>query len=358
MAIAQGFNHFLSWKPQTAFGTKATGLTKTIVPIRTGQTFDPQPFYENRGTVVASIGSVAQTYNKAKVLPWGCTLELINPRTANDTVRDFLRALYGREDITTISPFTKTYQIADPLIDGGTDTATVLYGRALTVHEQCDKSDGTAIFAHEAQDCVVDTMEITWEPDAPVLIRLSGQASDVQGGASDITPSSPTGSLHTWEHTKNTANSGLRIGTANPPVAADNVIFARATLRMRNAIRYAPFLGLSAGPQVRFPTRSDMVKMEFEVAVDVEDAVASQYDAADMFSHWQNKTGVNIDLLSYIGATEIFEFKASAATAAALLRQIRYETPNLGAMQAVAVFDILPAAQATDAIIKITTVDA
>ena len=356
MAIANGFNHFLSWKAQTAFGTKASGLAKTMVPIRSGQIFDPQTFRRPRQTVVQAIPKVANLYNISKILPWRCELELINPRTANDTVRDFLRATFGKEVITTGSPFTKKYTINDPLVDGGTDTATDFYGRALTLHEQADNSAGTAIFAHEVQDAVVDRAEFVFEPDAVTRILLTGRCSDLQDDQTDISPSDPTGGVHTWEHLKNTANSGLRIGTANPPTTSDNVVYSRATLRVNNSTRYAPWLGESATKQARLPVRGDICDIELEIVLDVEDSIASQYDTKDMVDHWVASTSVNIDFLSYIGVNEIFEFKASAATAAAIVDRWGFTTPGPGPMQATVVFKVYPASLA-DAFIQLTTVD-
>ena len=295
MSIANGFNHFLSWKPQTAFGTKATGLAKTMVPIRSGQIFDPQPFRRLRGTVVQSIGKVSNLYTVAKILPWRVELELISPRTANVTVRDFLRAAFGKEVITTVGPFTKKYTINDPLVDGGTDTSTDFYGRALTLHEQADDSAGAAIFSHEVQDAIVDRAEFIFEPDAVTRISLSGRSSRLTAGATDISPSDPTGGVHTWEHIRNTANSGLRIGTANPPTVTDNVVYSRATLRVQNTARYQPWCGEDVNREARISVRGDVCDIELEVVLDVENDIASQYDTKNMVDHWAAATAVNID---------------------------------------------------------------
>jgi hypothetical protein len=358
MSIGVGFNHFLSWKPQTAHGVKASGLTKTMVPIRTGRMFDPNSYRTLRQTVVQPIGKVANLFTVAKTVAWAAELELINPRLANDTITDFLKTFFGKMVTTAGPPTTKTFTINDPLIDGGTDgtPANNTYGRGLTLHEQCDRSDGVAIFAHEVQDAVVDTLAIVWEPDSVARLRISGSASDLQDDMTDITPADPTGAVHTWGEMRNSSTSGLRIGTANPPVQADNVVHSRATLTFRQPIRYVPFLGEAATQQVRIPVRSDMITCELEVQCDVEDAVASQYDAKDIIDHWVAGTGVNIDILSRIASDQIFEFKATGTTAAAIVDRFGNETPNAGPMQHTATFRILPNALA-DLSVVITAID-
>lgn len=355
MSIANGFNHFLAWKPQTAHGTKATGLTKTMVPIRSGGMFDAASYRRSRGTVVQAIPKVSNLFTVAKTGGFAFDLELVSPTSGHDTVRDFLKTALGKEVTAVGPPVTKTMTIGD-LIDGGVDgtPANTNYGRSLTLHEQADRSDGVAIFAHEMQDAVVDTLAIVFEPEQVTRIRVSGQASDLQDDQTDITPADPTGPIHTWAEMRNTTNSGLRIGTANPPVQADNVVHQRATLTLRNSIRYIPFLGESALQQVRIPVRGDVLDIELEIMTDVEDAIASQEDTKDIVDQWVAGTSLNCKLLSYLSVNDIFEFSVTAAIAGMIVDRFRFETPNAGPMQATAVFKAYPNSLA-DLIYKLTS---
>lgn len=354
MSIAKGFNRFLCFKSQTAFGTKASGLTQTMIPLRGGGLLEPNPYATLREDSYSVTPPASHYFEAPKIFPWSASFLLINPTSGQTTIRDFLRTLLGRETTAAGPPLTKTYDIFDEVIDGGTDTGTVLYGRALTLHEQCDDSAGTKIYADEAQDAVVDEMSITWRSVGPPVVALRGMCSDFQPGASDISPTYPTGTLFTHSHVKDTTTAGLRIGAANPPVAADNVIFSQAVLTYRNNIRYVPFLGNGPTKQARYPTRDGHLDITLDVTMDVENAIASQWDADDASAAFSAWTKINVDFLTYADANNIFNFRASAATPAAFVRQIRRTAGSVGAMQYVANIQISPAALA-DTYIKLTT---
>jgi hypothetical protein len=260
--------------------------------------------------------------------------------------------MYGKETLVTGPPITKTYDINDPLIDAATDSGTVLYGRALTLHEQCDDSGGTKIYADEVQDAAISEMSITWRPDQPVQCSMRGMASDFQHNATDISPAYPGGSLFNFRHVKDTTNGGLRIGTANPPTATDNVVFSQATLTLSHPLRYVPFLGLA--PEAQIADRDGQMSITLDVIMDVQNAIASQYDADDATAHFVAGTGINVRFLTYISSTNILEFQATGSTAAGYVESIRRRAPGLGAMQYEMRIRIAPAAL-TETILKLTT---
>lgn len=354
MAVALGANRFFAYKSQTAHGTKASGFTTSMVPLRNGSIFKVNPILKARADAINVIPPFSNYYPVPKVVGWQAAFYLTNPTTAHVTVRDLLRTMFGRETLVTGPPITKTYDWYDPVIDGGTDTGTVLYGRCLTLHEQSDKSDGTAIYAHEVQDAVMEELKITWTPTDPVMIEMSGLASDLLDGQTDITPSYPDGSLFHWQHVRDTTTAGLRIGTANPPTATDNVIFSKAMLTVQNKMRYLPFLGNGTTKQVRQPARDDQTSVTLDVTMDVEDAVASQYESAGVITDWKNGAAVNLDFLTYIDANNILDLKASAATKSCFWETFEQTAQGYGAMQFAGTLRFAPAALA-DSFIKLTT---
>jgi len=203
------------------------------------------------------------------------------------------------------------------------------------------------------QDAVVNELQLIWEPDRPLVMEVSGIASDLVVGASDIAPADPTGPVHLWDDVVESANSGIRINTTNPPVQADELVASRVTFTMRNNLRYAPFLGNVAAQQARIPVRNGFISAMLEVVGDVEDTAAN-WNSADAALAFQNKTGLNLDLLSYVGASDILELKASAATQAAWVETFEFSAPNEGAMQCTSRYQIMPAALA-DFTLKITS---
>lgn len=356
MSIAQGFNRFLAYKSQTAHGTKASGLTSSMVALRSGTIFNVNPILQAQADAINALAPFGAYRSVPKIVPWQASVLFYNPTTAHATVRDFLRSVFGRETTAAGPPLTKTFDVFDPLIDGGTDSGTVLYGRCLTLHEEGTKTDGTIIYADEVQDAVIQELSLIWEPDQQVRMEMSGMASDLQPGATHVTPTYPDGQLFGFQNVKDTATAGLRIGTANPPTATDNVIFSRAALTIRNEIRYVPFLGNGSTKQVRIPTRNGRMQITLDVTLDVEDAISNQYDSSDMFTDWKNGAALNIDFLSYVDANNILDFKVTAAAnRGAFLEKITRSAPNEGAMQATATFRMAPQVL-TDLMLKLTTV--
>jgi hypothetical protein len=355
--ISKGFGRFLCLKDQTAFGTKATGLATTIVPLRGGGIFEPNPFRELREDALSVLPPNSHRYDTPRLVPWSAQVLLVNPTSATPAVRSFLKALFGKETALTGPPITKQYDIYDELIDGGTDgtPANTNYGRALTLHEECQTSAGTKIYADEVQDATVDEVQFIFEPRKPVVMAVRGQACDLQPGATTISPAFPAGSLFTDKHLKNTANSGLRIATANPPTTAGNVIYSRATLTISNSLRYEPYLGSATGIQIAKPTRNSTMSITLDVVMDVKDATSNEWDADDATTAWSADppTALNIDMLAYIDSSNIFEFKASAATPAAYVNSIRRTAQGFGVMQYTAQLVVAPAALA-DVFIKLT----
>jgi len=363
MAIGNGFHHYLAWKAQTAHGTKASGATKTVVPIRSGQIFDPQPFKRPRNTVVQTISGYYNLYNIPKILPWSAEIELIGATAANDTLKDWLTSAMGLCMTAAGPPIVNTFTISDPLVDGGIDgtPATSTYGRALTLHEEVRRPGAaSSVFVHEVQDAVIDEFQLILEPDQVTRWKLSGMASRLTEDDTTVSFAAPLGALHTYAEARNTANSGLRIGTANPPVAADNVVYSRAVLTIKNNIRYEPWLGLSATQEVRIPVRGDTSDVDLELTMDVEDATASQYDAHDAVDDWTAGNSVNLDFLSYITANDIFEILASATFASGtvgrgcIVDRFKFSAPGAGPMQATVGLKAYPTTLSTDFLIKFT----
>lgn len=354
-SIGQGFNRWFSYAPQTAHGTKNASPTTAMVPLRGGSIFQPNPITQRRADAINALAPKSFYYTVPKIVPWQASFYVTNPTTAHKTLRDFLRAVYGRETLAVGPPITKTFDVFDPLVDGATDTATVLYGRVMTLHEQVDDSTGVKISSDEVQDAIVEELAVTWEPDQPVRFDVSGMASDYQDDMVDVTPVYPDGQLFTFAHVRDVAvNAGLRIGTANPPVAADNVIFSRATLRIRNEIRYTPFLGNGTTKQVRIPTRNGPMQITLEVVMDVESATASLYDSSDAKAHFVDGTGVNCRFLTYIDANNIMDFKSTGTTAAGFIESSQQAAQNEGAMQYTFGYRVAPAALADTSLVFTT----
>lgn len=354
---AVGFNRFFCYKEQASWGTKQTGLASTMIPLRSGAIFEPNPILQPREDAIYTMSPLTQYYTPPKFVPWSASFLLISSTSAAPVLRDFFRAVYGKELTAAGPPVTKTYNILDPPIDGGTDGTPVntLYAHGLTLHEQCDNSAGTAIYSHEVQDAVVSELSVTWRPDQPVLVSLRGMASDLQDGSTDISPTIPGGPIMTYRHVKDTTSAGLYIGTANPPVTAnDNVIFSQATLTISNPLRYVPFMGNGSTKEARIPLRDGQMSITLDVTMDVEAATASLYDASDIVGHWKAGTGVNVNFLTYITANDIFQFQTTAATAGCYIESFRNVASSLGAMQHNMKLRVAPAALA-DTLIKLTS---
>ena len=354
MAKAVGFNRFMLFKSQPAWGTKATGLTQTMVPLRGGGLLEPNPLLQPREDAIFAISPFAQYYEAPKFVPWSASVLFVNPTTAATTLRDFLRTVYGLETLVVGPPITKTYTINDPPIDGATDTGTLLYGRGLTIHEQCDDSAGVKIYADEVQDGIVNELSMTWRNDAPLMVAMRGMASDFQHNQTDLSPTIPAGSLFTYRHLRDQTNAGLRIGTANPPTSANKCIFSQAVLTISNPLRYMNFMGAGTTQEAVLPTRDDQVGITLDVTMDVETAVASQSTADDIAAWFVNRTPVNCNFLTYVDANNILQFQTTGATAGCFIETVRRAAPNLGAMQYTVRLRVAPSALG-DTILKLTT---
>ena len=356
-SIAVGFNRFLCYKSQTAWGTKASGLASTMIPLRSGGILEPNPFKQPREDAIFTISPATQYFDAPKFVPWSANFILVSATSAAPTIRDFLRTMYGKELTAAGPPVTKQYDIQDPPIDGGTDGTPVntLYGRGLTLHEQCDDSAGTPIYANEVQDAVINEMAFTWRPDQPVQVSVRGMASDFQSPGTDVSPTIPGGPAMTFRHVKDTTTAGLYVGTANPPVTAnDNVIFSQATLTIGAPMRYVPFLGNGATKEARIPVRDGQMSITLDVTMDVEAATASLYEASDATAHWVAGTGINVNFLTYVTSNDIFQFKATAAVASCFVEKITHVASSLGAMQFNMRIRVAPSAL-TDTIVKLTS---
>jgi len=354
---AVGFNRYFAYKEQTAWGTKASGLANTMVPLRNGAILEANPILAPREDAIYTLSPLTQYFTPPKFVPWSGSFLLVSATSAAATFRDLFRAVYGKELTAAGPPVTKTYNILDPPIDGGTDGTPVntLYAHGLTLHEQTNNSAGTAIYAHEVQDAVVTELSVTWRPDQPVMIGLRGMFSDLQDGASSVSLTVPGGPIMTYRHVKDTSTAGLYIGSANPPVTAnDNVIFSQATLTISNPLRYVPFMGNGSTKEARIPVRDGQMSITLDVTMDVEAATASLYDQSDITAHWKAGTGVNVNFLTYITANDIFQFQTTASTAACFIETFRNTASGLGAMQHQMRLKVAPAALA-DTLIKMTS---
>src|SRR5689334_15740889 len=108
MAIAGGARRFLAAKGQTAHGTKASGLTMAVAPLRNGSIFDVQPIVQARADALNQILRAADYFPLAKVLPWQASFFIQNPTTAHNSIREYLRAFFGNEVTAAGPPITKT----------------------------------------------------------------------------------------------------------------------------------------------------------------------------------------------------------------------------------------------------------
>jgi len=361
MSEARGFSRFLAVKSQTAWGSKATGLTSTVVPIREGALFSPNPYLVPRDDVVNAVSPYGMHYASPKLVPFQLSVVLCNATSGNGVIRDLLRSIHGKEVTATGPPITSTFSIFDALIDGGIDgtPANNVYNRALTLHEQCNDDAGTLIYSDEIQDCVIEELNFMFEPDKPITVRMRGMGSLFTPNAASVTASNPDGSPFTFRHMKDTSNSGLRIGTANPPVTNDNVIFQRGALNFRNTLRYEPFLGIGALVEARKAMRNDSMMIDMDVEGDVENDITNQYDSKNATDDWNTGADVNVRLLAQIDASNILEFQCSATKAGvvnrgAFIENIQKSAPNKGAMHFNMKVRMAPTTPSTDLYTKLT----
>src|SRR5690349_11830494 len=249
MGTAIGRASYIAFGMQTAFRTPQSSLT-TAAFIRTGSIFTTRQTNNPRITTGSIMPRSSQLWQTMSLTDFDCTLEYVTNDTA---LLPLLTAAWGKRIKSGAGPFIHTYLLNDPPVDPSTaDGGGTFYNRGLTIREiPHDGAGGLA--PRVVQDICINRFVLTMEANAQLRFQLSGTG---QGYAASTAPAFTdiSGTTLAWQHAIAGANSGLYIGSANPPTTAFRA--KRVTFTLDNNLRYEPFLGAAAGQEMALPTRA------------------------------------------------------------------------------------------------------
>lgn len=307
MGQAIGAASFIAVGQQTVFGTVQTTLV-TMAHIRTGSVLTFPQSKRPRQTTSSIMPKASQTYDAFKRANFDVQLELVPHDTA---FLPLLLAAWGRRLKTGAGPpFIHTYTLWNAPVDGGTDgTPTgTFYNHSLTVREILGDGVNT-LSPRVVQDICVDKFTLTMEQDAQVKMQFSGTG---QKHAASSAPSfvDVSGAPFFATEANATGNSGVYVGTANPPTTA--LLAKRVIYTMNNNMRYIPFLGATAGADLKTPTRAAYPDAQFQIEMDYEDT--SGTDAVQLMTDFIAGTQQNVRIEYYRDANNSIELIASGAT--------------------------------------------
>lgn len=352
MTQPHGFDSYVAWGPQAAFGT---AITPTIVqvPLRAGPILSPRIFLQPRASTGVGMPKRTQAWVAPKLVDWSLPLEWISGASGSiNNLGTLINSVMGHYTKVAGPPVTRTVNIANPPFDAAADTATDFYGRALTIQHVLRGSR-----AYQAYDCVPTSFSLICEAGNPIRTEASGVGSilsDIAIGSA-VAYAELTGSLFTWgQGIASGTSTGFWLGTANPLTAAEAYNLRRATVTVNPNLRIDPFLGLAASQQFKIPARSGYPEIYMDVDMDFEQGL-SAWDAADAVTAFINATGENAGFIFNVDANNIIEFRATSATAPGVIEDPRINYAGDGAMGFSFRYRVWPETLATDVFFKTTS---
>jgi hypothetical protein len=303
MGKAIGRASYIAFGQQTAFGTVQTSLT-TAAFIRTGSIFTTRQTQNPRITTGSIMPRSSQLWSTMSLTDFDVTLEYVTHDTA---LLPLLTGAFGKRIKSGAGPFIHTYIMTDPFVDQA-DGGGTFYNHSLTVREI--PHDGSAgISPRVVQDICINRFVLTMEANAQLRFQLSGT------GQKYVASSAPaftdiTGTTLAWQHAIAGANSGLYMGSANPPTTA--FLAKRVTFTLENNLRYEPFLGAASGSELALPTRAGFPSAQCAFEMDFDDI--SSTDAVSLFTDFFATTKENLRIEYYVDANNSLELLATAAS--------------------------------------------
>jgi hypothetical protein len=305
MGIGLGAASYMAYGLQSAFGTVQTSLI-TAAFIRTGSLFSVRNANQPRTTTAAIMPKASQLWQTLALVDFDVTMEYVFNDTA---LLPLFTAAFGRRVKTGGgAPFNYCYTLWNPPVDGGTDAAGTVYNHGLTVREIV--SDGVnAMSPRVVQDICINTFVMTMNANEQLRFQLTGT------GQKHLTSSAPsftdiTGTTASYIHANSTANSGLKIGTANPPTT--DALVKSVVFTLANNNRYDSFLGAATGLDLKLPTRAGWPSAQFAVTMDFEDTAG--FDAVQAFTDFLAATKENFRIEYYVDANNSLELLATSST--------------------------------------------
>lgn len=352
MAQPHGFDSYVAWGPQAAFGTAITPAN-VMVPLRAGPILAPRIFAQPRASTGVGMPKRSQQWNAPKLVDWSLPLEWISGASGSlNHLGTLINSVMGHYLKAAGPPVVRTVNIANPPIDAAADTATDFYGRALTIQHVLRGAR-----AYSAYDCVPTSFSMICEAGNPIRTETAGVGSvlsDIVIGSA-VAYAELTGTIFNWSHgIANGIATGFWLGTANPLTAAEAYNLRRATITVNPNLRIDPFLGLAASQQYKIPARSGYPEIYMDVDMDFEQGL-SAFDAADAVTAFIGSTGENAGVIFQVDANNIVEFRATAATAPGLIEDPRINYAGDGAMGFSFRYRVLPETLASDVFFKVTS---
>lgn len=344
MSLAIGYASYVSFIGQTAFG--AAGVpTVTAANMRTGNVFTPRQSQAARVTTTSIMQRASQLWTQVQLTDFTTRFEY----ASSASWKQLLTAAWGKRITTATDVPPRTYSLNNPPVDtASVDTTTIFYNRGLTMRHTLH--DGTTnVRTYEAKDCNITRFQMFFEANRPVEFEVSGTGQVFTDGAAAPTYSDITGTLLTWTHASKSVNSGLYISPTNPPAlnGNDGTIIRRATFTLDQNLRFEPFLGPTAGQELKLPTRAGFPTANLEIEADFDGGGTNIVDAVDIVTDFFNKTARNLRFRYYVGATDYIDLQATGTVAPAIVDEPKPLQNSDGAVGFSARYLIFPDTGAT-----------
>lgn len=346
MPVALGAESYVAAGMQTAYGTPVAP-TITLAHLRTGNPITPRQGQQPRISTARIIPGADQLWTTMKTVDFSYQFELIGNATA---WLPWFRQAWAHELKAGAGPFTHTYNLVNPPVESGTDTATDFYSHAMTMRHTF-ASNGTNIATYEVRDACINEMTMGCEANSTYRVGFSGTGQNFQS-ATAVAYSEPAGTPYAWNHLyASPPNSGIFTGGANPPTTAMPVKSWQFTLN--NNLRFEPFLGTASGSELKLPTRAGFPSAFIDFVMDFDDV--STEDAVTLMTDFLTPTTRNVRIEAYIDANNSIELLASAATKPAVITDPQFGVNSEGPVEYRTRFNLYPAAAATDLKVVFTT---
>jgi len=327
MSMGIGYASYVSFAMQTAFRSAATP-TITAAHIRGGPVFSPRQTQVPRVTTTTAMKRAGQLWDTMGLVDFTIEFEMVANATAWLALHT---AAWCKRLKAGAGPFTHTYTVNDPPMDGGTDgtPANTFYNHGLTIRNTIH--DGTAeVKTYQVADCCPTQFVLTMPANEPLRFGMSGVGQTMTASTATAF-TDVSGTLEAWKHAYKGANSGIYVGATNPPAlnGAESMIIRRAVFTLENNLSFEPGLGTPSGQELLHPTRADHPAGRIEFEMDYEDA-ASVTDAVQIMTDYIAGTEENARLVYYVDANNALEIKASGATKPGVIDSPRPSTPDTG----------------------------